>query len=299
MCLRLFRPHHLRDMLQLRLLALGAFQVSGVLLWAMRNPGMAEPAAPVSAAAGVADLAAAVDLRPAFTNWGLPLRLQGGRGTCSVFTMVGALEYALAKAQQRGVVLSVEFLNCASNEATGNRADGGFFYDLWTGFRTHGICPEADMPYRAGFDPEFAPPMAVREKARPLAAAGFRLNWIKEWNVNTGLTDAQFAEIKRVLARGWPACGGFRWPKEEHWRNGVLEMCPPEGVFDGHSVLLVGYRDDPVLPGGGVVLIRNSGKGEHDAAMSYEYVRAYMNDAAWIEPPAAAARPAGRVSAAQ
>jgi C1A family cysteine protease len=60
-------------------------------------------------------------------------------------------------------------------------------------------------------------------------------------------------------------------------------MAPPEGVFDGHSVLLVGYADDPQQPGGGIVLIRNSGGGVHDGALTYEYVSAYMNDAAWIE----------------
>ena len=33
---------------------------------------------------------------------------KGGRGTCSVFTMVGALEYALAREQQHGTALSIE-----------------------------------------------------------------------------------------------------------------------------------------------------------------------------------------------
>ncbi len=44
-------------------------------------------------------------------------------------------------------------------------------------------------------------------------------------------------------------------------------------------------ENNPGQPGGGVFLIRNSGKGEHDAAISYEYMRAYMNDAAWVESP--------------
>lgn len=48
------------------------------------------------------------------------------------------------------------------------------------------------------------------------------------------------------------------------------EMRPPEGVLDGHSLVLVGYRDGPAQPGSGVFLIRNSGKGNHTAAMSYE-----------------------------
>lgn len=60
-------------------------------------------------------------------------------------------------------------------------------------------------------------------------------------------------------------------------------MCPPDEVFDGHSVLLVGYRDEARVPGGGVFLIRNSAGDGRDGFLPYEYVRAYMNDAAWVE----------------
>ena len=69
-------------------------------------------------------------------------------------------------------------------------------------------------------------------------------------------------------------------------------MASPERVFDGHSVLLVGYTDDPRQPGGGTVLIRNTGKGVQDGAITYEYLRAYVNDAAWVEtPPRPGAKP--------
>ena len=61
-------------------------------------------------------------------------------------------------------------------------------------------------------------------------------------------------------------------------------MCPPEDVFDGHSIIISGYRDDPDQPGGGVFIIRNFGSNSRDGFMSYEYVRAYMNDAAYISP---------------
>jgi hypothetical protein len=88
-----------------------------------------------------------IDLRPAFAGWGLPQRLQGNRGTCSVFTLVGALEYARAWQLGRGTTLSVEFVNWASNAATTNSGDGGFFSDLWAGFIAYGACAEADLPY--------------------------------------------------------------------------------------------------------------------------------------------------------
>ena len=234
-------------------------------------------------------LASAIDLRPAFQKWGLPLRTQGNRGTCSVFALTGALEYALASQQQPGTVLSVEFLNWASNQATTNLNDGGFFSDLWTGFEVYGICPETNLPYLKNYDPNLHPEKSVLQRAKAAVNAQLRLHWIKPWNVNTGLTETQFLEIKRTLSRGWPVCGGFRWPKHEHWQQAVLQMASAAEVFDGHSVLLVGFKDDPAEAGGGVFLIRNSGGGVHDAAMPYEYVRAYLNDAAWVE----SVRPAG------
>ena len=252
----------------------------GVLLLVLLLPA----ARGAEVAASTTNQVSAIDLRPAFRKWGLPLRLQGSRDTCSVFTMTGALEYALASRQQTGTVLSVEFLNWASNQATTNLNDGGFFADLWTGFEVYGVCPEASLPYLQDYHPQLRPDELALHRAKDAANAHLRLHWIKPWNVATGLTETQFKEIKRTLSFGWPVCGGFRWPKNEHWQKDVLQLAPAQEVFDGHSVLLVGFKDDPAQPGGGVFLVRNSGGGVHDGAMLYEFVRAYMNDAAWIEP---------------
>ncbi len=223
-----------------------------------------------------------VDLRGVFERWELPPQAQGGRPTCSVFTVTGAIEFALAEKQHHGTRLSVEFLNWASNARIGKPADGGFFSDLWKGFRSHGICPEDDMPYLATFDPSQKPSSAALEHARQIQEAGLRLHWIKRWNPHKGLSEEQFVAVKETLRR-WPVCGGFLWPKNAKWTDGVLQMAPRQGVRDGHSVLLVGFRDDPKQPGGGVFLVRNSSKGHSDGAMSYEYVRAYMNDAVWVD----------------
>lgn len=226
-----------------------------------------------------------VDLRPSFRKWGLQVRSQGSRGTCSVFAVVGALEYAVAKKQQRGLTLSVEFLNWAAHQAAGCTADGGFFSELWKGFQDYGICPEEDWPYQPHFDPTLQPSPKAVEHAKELQALGLRWHWIKEWDVQTGLTKAQLAQIRRTLRRGWPVCGGMRWPKQERWEQGVLQICPPEEVFDGHSVLLVGYRDEAGQPGGGVFIIHNSGGGgsRSESCLPYAYVQAYTNDAAWVD----------------
>ena len=224
-----------------------------------------------------------VDLRPKLANWNLPPRRQGSRGTCSVFAITGALEFAMATKEKHGTRLSVEFLNWAAHHAVGRRQDGGFFSDLWSGFQRYGVCPETALPYERAFNPDLQPEATVLDQAKANRDLGLKLHWIKEWNVRTGLSDAQIEEIRQTLRKGWPVCGGLRWPKREEWKEGVLQMRAPEDVFDGHSVLLVGYREDAQMPGGGAFLIRNSGGSGQDGYLPYAYVHAYMNDAAWIE----------------
>ena len=224
-----------------------------------------------------------IDLRPVFEKRGLPARAQGDRATCSVFTITGAIEYALAEKRQRGIRLSVEFLNWSSNRTIKKFKDGGFFSDLWKGFEAGGICPEDDMPYEKEFDPDLQPSPVALERAGRIREAGLELHWIKKWNPEKGLTEGQFAAVKETLQRRKPVCGGFLWPKKAKWVDGVLEMAPREGVRDGHSVLLVGFREAPSQPGGGVFLVRNSSKGPCEGAISYQYVRTYMNDAVWVD----------------
>jgi C1A family cysteine protease len=225
---------------------------------------------------------ASVDLRPALEKWGLSTRRQGSRGTCSVFAVTGALEYAVATQQQHGTRLSVEFLNWAAHTAVKRTQDGGFFSELWKGYELFGICPEDDQPYQRHFDAGLQPDPAAMEHAKSAQTLGLKVHWIKEWDVHTGLTTAQLAGIKATIAKSWPVCGGFRWPKKAVWKESILQLCSPEDVFDGHSVLLVGYRDDPQQPGGGVFLVRNSGGDGSDGFLPYAYATAYMNDAVWI-----------------
>lgn len=268
----------------------------GAALFLALGVSAAAPRALAADLSPAPDLPPAVDLRPAFEQFGLAPRQQGGRPTCSAFVVAGALEFAAAKRQGHGTRLSVEFLNWASNKACGNAQDGGFFSDLWKGFATHGICADSDWPYQAAFNPGEPPPIPALADAKPRLNLGLRFNWIKEWDINTGLTDAHLAAIKRTLHAGWPVCAGLRWPKQEAWDADVLQMCPTNAVRDGHSILLVGYRDEAAQPGGGVLIFRNSSRGGRDGFMPYAYARQYMNDAAWVDSVARAGGPLTRPS---
>lgn len=226
-------------------------------------------ASPLSLAGGgqslQPDLPAEVDLRKQFADYEIPPRGQGRRNTCSVFTTVGALEFALAKHNGKGQPLSAEYLNWACNQVIGNKtADRGqFFHHLIQAFEKHGICPDADMPYVRQFDPLLAPSAAAIEKAAAAQKIGVQIHWIKHWrHDDQGLSDDQFREVQQVLARGYPIAAG-----------------------SDHSRLLVGYRADTAAPGGGIFLTRDSGDGRYNE-VSFEFVRAKINDAFWIEPPA-------------
>ncbi len=245
----------------------------------------ADEPAKENTAATSAKLPPSVDLRPLFKDCGLAPRVQGERNTCSLFVICGAIEYAVASKQNLAVPLSVEFLNWAGNQTGKETLDGACFSELWKGLAAHGICPETEMPYQEYFDSTSKPSKQAIAHAAKLRDLGLQLHWIKEWDIHKGLNDEQLVEIKRTLARRWPVGGGFLWPKRRYakWEDGLLKMCPRDQVEDGHSVLLVGYRDDPRQPGGGVFLIRNSAGKLRGGMLSYEYVKAYMNDAIWID----------------
>ena len=229
-------------------------------------------------------VAGSVDLRPALEEFGLHARQQGARPTCSAFTMTSALEFALGRQHGRTPRLSVEFLNWAANESGPDDQDGGFFSDLWRGYAKHGICAESEFPYAAKFDTNRSPNASQLAQARQRLVSGFKLHWIKEWDVKTGLADEHFKGIQQMLKAGWPVCAGMRWPIQARWEGEVMQMCKPSEVVDGHSVLLVGFRDDPSQSGGGVFLCRNTGGSGKDAAIPYAYIREYVNDAAWVGP---------------
>jgi hypothetical protein len=228
------------------------------------------PSAPVAQAAPAPTAAApdpipptSVDLRPRLTALGLTPRPQGARGTCSIFTTCESIEFALAARDGSIARLSPEFVNWAAGQAAGNPSDGNFFHNALAGFERYGVCRESDMPYAAGFDAARAPSaeaLAEAARIRDGARDTVQVRWIVPWtSARFGVNDEQFAEIKRVLARGFPVAAG-----------------------SGHSRLLVGYRDDPQLAGGGAFLTEDSALNRFDE-VTYEFVRKQVADVFWVE----------------
>ena len=199
-----------------------------------------------------------VDFRPQLAKWGLGMERQGGRNTCAVFAMSGALEFALAKQLDRGVRLSEEYLNWSANVANGDGRDGATFSEVVNGFNRWGICRENLMPYREAQSTFFPPSGAALNDAQNIWNLGFRRHWITR---GQRMTLADLEAVKNVMRNGYPVCGE-----------------------SAHCLLLIGFNDDPRQPGGGTFLTRNSATVRYET-MSYAEAAQKFYSLLWIDLP--------------
>jgi hypothetical protein len=227
-----------------------------------------------------------VDLVPEFERLGLAPRSQGERDTCSLFAITALADFECARSTPPPHVrLSEEFLIWAAHQAAGRKGDQAMFYEAVHGLNALGVCSEELMHYEKTGDVARKPSAAARADATGRSAR-WRVQWIRRWDVKRPLGDAELLAIKAALAAGHPVACGLRWPTSPSGHE-LLEVPPPEKVYDGHSIVLAGYEDDPRKNGGGVFAFRDSkgpGWGRKGyGAMSYAYTRAYANDALWLQ----------------
>lgn len=229
-------------------------------------------------------LPASVDLRPLFDEHGLECGRQGKRNTCSLFAITAVANFEAAEQTGESPRFSPEYLVWAANKATARRGDQAMFYEATHGLNELGIASMDAIPYTdvpGGVTPDEAlVDSAAQWRHR------WRVHWIKRWNLGSGLSVEELAEVKRQLAAGHSVACGLRWPVQPRG-NDLMEVPAADHVRDGHSIVLVGYEDDASLPGGGALVFRNSygpewGEGGY-ARMSYAYAREYGNDAVWLE----------------
>ena len=239
------------------------------------------------AMAQAASLPGKADLVPEFRTLGLLPRSQGGRDTCSLFAITALAGFECAKnTPPPHVRLSEEFLIWAANEATGRHGDQAMFYEAVHGLNAFGICSDELMRYENAGDAARKPSAAALADAAGRRAR-WKVQWIRRWDVLRPLSDAELLAIKAALASGHPVACGMRWPVSPRGHE-MMDVPPPNQVHDGHSIAFVGYEDDPKQNGGGAFVFRSWngpgwGKEGGYGVMSYAYVRAYANDALWLE----------------
>ncbi|HZZ73744.1 MAG TPA: C1 family peptidase [Pirellulales bacterium] len=219
-----------------------------------------------------------VSLIAQFEKLELPPVAQGDRDVCSLFAITALAEFESRAAAATAPRLSEEYLIWASREASGKKREQAMFYEALAGLDKLGICSADEMPYVKHAEPKAVPSLAA------IAAAGklghrWHAEWIKRWSLDRPLSGAELEQVKAALAGGHPVACGLRWPKELSGAE-LLDVPSADRVFDGHSVVLVGYDDGK---NGGQFQFRNSYGpkwGEHGyGTLSYAYARAYANDA--------------------
>ena len=224
-------------------------------------------------------------LRPLFENYGIGVKDQGVRPCCSVFTIVGLIEFERANVLNDKTPLSVDYLNWAADMIHGVRQDGSFFHFAIDGMARYGICSDDYMPYATRYTDKVEPSEAAKKDAETRKTG--KQVWIKAWDPKTGVNDTQLKEIQQQLDNNHPVAIGFQWPKKEienkYLPGGELVVVKRPEVFDGHSVLIVGYQTDAATPGGGYLIFKNShGESFGDKGygrIPYAYARLYANDA--------------------
>ena len=236
-----------------------------------------------SAAAGrPATLPNKADLAPEFQKLKFVTRAQGQRDVCSLFAITAVAEFEWARnGQQPRQQFSEEFLIWAGNEASGLKGDQAMFYKAVHGLNSFGICSNELMPYEAKPATKRSPSAKALADAKGRAGR-WKVEWIKRWDVKCALADKELLAIKAALAGGHPVTCGLRWPKALKGHE-LLQLPPADGVYDGHSIVFTGYKDDPKQAGGGILRFRNSwgprwGESGY-GVLSYAYALTYANDA--------------------
>lgn len=240
-----------------------------------------------------------VDLRPEITAMGLPVKAQGGRGTCSVFACTFLIEYMTCREQKlKQLDFSEEYLNAVTNLAGFNNTagDGDFFHAIVEGYRQFGIVSETEMPYQQAFDPTLKPSDELLETGKEARIlTGFTTIAAKPSSASPrGLDETQLAAVLEQLDHGTPVAIGFHGSDTTTTvKFGSIvaldDMTDDTSGAFAHSVPLVGYVASPKLAGGGGYFIyRDSGgaaAGDKGYGyMTFDYVRQFVYDFAVFHP---------------
>ena len=208
-----------------------------------------------------------MDLRGEINRREIDIRNQGKRDTCSVHTMNFLLEYGYSqKFGDKYRQLSVEYLNHVANKAAGKTDDGDYFSSIADGYNTYGIIRESEWKYDKDWTYDYdeaekilTPQMLAAGKV--MIGSGWKLNgsFVKPFERDSSLTDAEFKEILKLLDKGIPV-----------------------GLGRNHSMAVVGYQYDATYDGGGYFIFRNSygtGIGEKGYQKeSFQKVKSLTND---------------------
>ena len=191
-----------------------------------------------------------VDLRPLFFAFGLHARNQSFRPSCSVFSIIGAMEYALASSGHPRH-LSEEYLIWATlrylehHPEPLNRPEGesdepgdvGFtLSSVMKAAQLFGVAFQSEMPNTRG-----ASMLEVRTPPTELVECARNRPTLRSARLTGASSDEQIDHIIQMLNNNWPVVIGMAWPSAYTLRDRPLVHGQDPLPGYGHAVTLVGY----------------------------------------------------------
>jgi C1A family cysteine protease len=187
-----------------------------------------------------------------------PIRNQGIRGTCVAHAALSTYEQFLSKigAFQE---LSEQFLYWDCKRKDGYNGEGTWLRIAFENcLSSSGCCLEETWPYN--------PDKIVANEGQDPAPAGAEDEALTFRAEYTEISPTSVDDIKTILSEG--RCVAFSIPVYNSWyasnwvkHTGNITMPVPSEIPNGgHAMCIVGYQDDPSIPGigGGRFILRNS-----------------------------------------
>ncbi len=237
-----------------------------------------------------AEIRAEVDLRPRMRELGLFTKSQGRRPSCSIFAVIGALEYQAAETG-RPTQFSEEYAIWATRQYLANmkggtysafgEGDAGFaLITVFNAIGQYGMVARKDMPntFGTGMDDIVEPPPELIEEAR--GAVSLKVLRVDNEDPNVSLN-----RITHCLNQGIPVVIGAGWPHENTLQS--TPMVSGQTPVFRHAVTLFGYRSDE--GGGNQRFVFKNSWGPQWGSGGYGWITAdYLRenlDAAYVMDP--------------
>lgn len=186
-----------------------------------------------------------------------PVKNQGSRGTCVAFGSVALREFLVGTAPE----LSEQFLYWGCKELDGYPGPGTYLLTAASALAQYGVCTAAKWPYNSNqtnSESQAPPPDGAKEDALRFRMAHERveptlIEQYKHFLAGDASRPGMPVVIATLVFDSW-----FMSP-ETHRTGKITMPLPgePPGA-GGHAWCVVGYVDDPTVPGGGYFILRNS-----------------------------------------